>query len=113
MTAPTCGHLVGRGRKKRPCKITPDAGEEYCRMHIDHPERHVEAKKVTLHEHVNNAIKALGKIVEHDDEHKAADVIKAALGILDRTGHGPHQTISIEDTDAELNELLSRMRDGR
>jgi hypothetical protein len=110
--------MVGNGHKKRRlCKNKPADGGDYCRMHANHPERRVEASqaimRVTLHDHVENAVRALGHIVEHAEMFKAADVVKAALGILDRTGHGPRQTISIQDADAELNDLLSRMRDGR
>jgi hypothetical protein len=110
--APQCRHLVGNGRKKRPCKNKPVDDGDYCRVHVDHPDRRVEAAKVSLHEHVENAIRALGGIVAEPDQRKDADVIKAALGILDRTGHGPSQTFTVQGADERLDDLIrARRRD--
>ena len=37
---------------------------------------------------------------------KDADVIKAATAILDRTGHGPTSTVTVQDSDDRLNQIL-------
>lgn len=104
-----CRHLVGNGRQKRPCKNKPVDGD-YCRTHADHPERRIEAAKVSLHDYVQDAVKALGDVVK-DADAKDADVIKAALGILDRTGHGPAQTVTVHGSDERLDELIRARRD--
>lgn len=106
--AAQCQHMVGANRKKRPCK-NPAVDGSYCRMHVNHPERRIEQARVSLHEYVDDAIRALGRIVL--DGQKEADIIKAALGILDRTGHGPAQTVTMQGSDERLDELIRARRD--
>ena len=105
-----CGHLVGNGTNRRYCKVKPGPSG-YCHRHAKHPQRQVEAVTESLNDYVQDAIKALGKIVKNDGgDIREADIIKAALGILDRTGHGPAQTLTIEGSDERLNELIQRRR---
>ena len=67
-----------------------------------------------MHDYVDAAIRGLGRIVEAgaDDERdvKDADVIKAATAILDRTGHGPTSTVTVQDSDDRLNQILRERR---
>lgn len=105
---PHCLHIVGSKGKKRPCKNSASHGD-YCATHAYHPERRIEQSQVSLHEYVDDAIRALGRIVV--DGQKEADIIKAALGILDRTGHGPAQTVTMQGSDERLDELIRARRD--
>lgn len=106
--AQRCRHVVGRGRGRRPCKVRAGA-DGYCGRHADHPERRIEERGAALHDYVDAAVRTLGQIVEHDDEHRPADVIKAAIAILDRTGHGSRQTVTIDASDARLEQLLTEL----
>lgn len=103
-----CRHLVGNGHKKRPCKIDPVDGSDYCRVHINHPDRRVEAAQVSLHDFVQAAIRSLGHIVTDGERH--ADRVNAAKVILDRTGHGPSQTVTVQDSDERLEAILRARR---
>lgn len=103
-----CRHLVGNGHKKRPCKIAPVDGSEYCRVHVNHPDRRVEAVQVSLHDFVQAAIMSLGHIVEAGERH--ADRVNAAKAILDRTGYGPAQTVTVQDSDERLEAILRARR---
>lgn len=105
-----CHHLVAaRSEKAHPCRLPAIDGEKYCAKHIDHAARRVEQVTVSLHDYVQDAMRALGRVVVEGE--KDADVIKAALGILDRTGHGPSQTVNVADSDDRLNELLRIRRE--
>lgn len=111
-----CKHLVNGGSvvRRRECKNRAMAGSEYCSLHVNHPARRVEATKASLHDYVDAAIHGLGRIVQAatDDARdvKDADVIKAATAILDRTGHGPTSTVTVQDSDDRLNQILRERR---
>lgn len=102
-----CRHLVGNGHKKRLCKNPPVEGD-YCRTHANHPDRRVEAVQVSLHDFVQAAIMSLGHIVTDGERH--ADRVNAAKVILDRTGHGPAQTVTVQDSDERLEAILRARR---
>ena len=89
---------------KRQCKNRATPGSDYCTRHKDHPDRRVEAAKASLHDYVEDAVKSLGRVVKEGE--KDADVIKAAIAILDRTGHGPTSTVTVQDSDDRLNQIL-------
>lgn len=114
---PYCKHQVqphGVG-PKRACKNRAQPGSDYCGRHKDHPERRIENAKASLHDYVDSAIKALGRIVNDGNTDglrgvKDSDVIKASIAILDRTGNGPTSTVTVQDSDDRLNEILRARR---
>lgn len=110
MERPHCKHLVNGGSvgRRRQCKNRAQFGGDYCSLHANHPERRIEATRANLHDYVDAAIKALGRVVTEGE--KDADVIKASIAILDRTGHGPSATVTVQDSDARLNAILDARR---
>lgn len=113
MERPNCKHLVNNGSvgPRRECKLRPMAGSVYCPRHFDHPERAIEASKKSLTDYVDAAIRSLGRIVEDGTSQglrgvKDSDVIKAAIAILDRTGNGPTSTVTVQDSDDRLDQIL-------
>jgi hypothetical protein len=110
-----CLHLVqphGVG-PRRECKNRAMPGSEYCTRHVNHPERRIEKAKASLNDYVDAAIRGLGRIVQagaDNDDVKDADVIKAAIAILDRTGNGPTSTVTLQDSDNRLNQIISARR---
>lgn len=111
-----CKHQVqphGVG-PKRDCKKRAMPGSDYCGTHVNHPDRRIEAAKASLHDYVDTAIESLGRIVEDSVKYRGtvrdADAIKAAVAILNRTGHGPTSTVTIQDADERLNEILRARR---
>lgn len=111
-----CLHFVGTGANARQC-LHDATRDGYCTKHARHPERIRESAMASLHTHVDNAIDALGRIVADPDGGDAdfarhnSNQIKAAIAILDRTGHGPASSVSIEDGRAQLEALLAARRD--
>lgn len=119
MVRPHCKHMVKGGSvgPRRQCKNRAQAGSEYCARHVDHPERRIENTKASLNDYVDAAIKSLGRIVAdgakdwHDrPTMKDSDIIKAAIAILDRTGNGPTSTVTVQDSDERLNQILRDLR---
>jgi len=113
---PHCKHLVqphGVG-PKRECKNRAQPNSEYCTRHKDHPDRRIEAATASLHDYVDTAIRSLGQVVGDHVKHRGAvrdsDAIKAAVAILNRTGHGPTSTVTVQDADERLNEILRARR---
>lgn len=112
-----CKHKVqphGVG-PKRDCKNRAQNGTDYCGTHVDHPERRIEKTKASLNDYVDAAIRALGRIVKDGNSDglrgvKDSDVIKASIAILDRTGNGPTSTVTVQDSDDRLNEILNARR---
>jgi hypothetical protein len=110
-----CKHQVqphGVG-PRRECKNRAMPGAEYCTRHVSHPERRIEAAKASLNDYVDAAIRGLGRIVQagaDNDDVKDADVIKAAIAILDRTGNGPTSTVTLQDSDDRLNQIITARR---
>lgn len=112
-----CKHQVQPGGvgAKRDCKNRAQPGSDYCGRHKDHPDRRIESAKASLHDYVDAAMKSLGRIVEDGSKDGLAlrrdtDVIKAAVAILDRTGHGPASTVTVQDSDKRLDEILRARR---
>lgn len=111
-----CKHQVQPGGvgAKRDCKNRAQPGGDYCGTHVNHPDRRIEAATASLHDYVDTAIKSLGRIVEDSVKYRGtvrdADAIKAAVAILNRTGHGPTSTVTIQDADERLNEILRARR---
>lgn len=109
-----CKHQVQKGGAKRECKNRAMPGADYCTRHVNHPDRRIEAATASLHDYVDTAIKSLGRIVEDSVKYRGtvrdADAIKAAVAILNRTGHGPTSTVTIQDADERLNEILRARR---
>lgn len=100
-----CKHMVGGEHAKRRCGNVATVGD-YCGHHADHPERRVERTTVSLFDYVEAAMRALGTIVS-DESEKAADRVRAANSILDRTGHVPGQAITLQGANAQLDEKLN------
>jgi hypothetical protein len=110
-----CKHLVQPygGGPRRECKNRAAPGSDYCARHVNHPDRRVEATKASLNDFVDAAIRGLGRIVQagaDNDDVKDADVIKAAIAILDRTGNGPTSTVTLQDSDDRLNQIITARR---
>lgn len=107
-----CKHITEGGQHARAqCTHVATVGD-YCGLHVDHPQRHIEAAKVSLFDYVEAAMRALGTIVS-DTEEKAADRVRAANSILDRTGHVPGQAITLQGANAQLDEKLNALLAGR
>lgn len=103
-----CKHITDSAKSARAqCTNVATVGD-YCGRHVDHPQRDVERAKVSLFDYVEAAMRALGEIVS-DKEEKAADRVRAANSILDRTGHVPGQAITLQGANAQLDEKLNQI----
>lgn len=102
-----CMHLVGgqHGNKHR-CRNIATLGN-YCGQHATHPQRRIEAATVSLHDYVEDAMRALGQIVTEGE--KDADRVRAANSILDRTGYVPGQAITLSSANQQLDERLREL----
>lgn len=101
-----CKHITEGGQHARAqCTHIATVGD-YCGRHIEHPQRRIEHATVSLFDYVQAAMRALGQIVS-DEEEKAADRVRAANSILDRTGHVPGQAITLQGANANLDEKLN------
>lgn len=75
--------------------------------------QNIKAAKKRLLEMTEPAISALDDVVNtQQDEGPSSTVVRAALGILDRTGLGPTQTIEHGDSEATipLDSLSTKLR---
>jgi hypothetical protein len=101
-----CKHITDGGQHARAqCENVATVGD-YCGRHVEHPQRHIERTTVSLFDYVQDAMRALGTIVS-DESEKAADRVRAANSILDRTGHVPGQAITLQGANAQLDEKLN------
>lgn len=101
-----CLHITDGGQHARAqCTNVATVGD-YCGRHVEHPQRRIERATVSLFDYVQDAMQALGSIVK-DPEEKAADRVRAANSILDRTGHVPGQAITLQGANANLDEKLN------
>lgn len=101
-----CLHITDGGQHARAqCTNIATVGD-YCGRHVEHPQRRIEHATVSLFDYVQDAMRALGTIV-NDPEEKAADRVRAANSILDRTGHVPGQAITLQGANANLDEKLN------
>lgn len=101
-----CLHITDGGQHARAqCTNVATVGD-YCGRHVEHPQRHIERSTVSLFDYVEAAMRALGTIVSNEEE-KAADRVRAANSILDRTGHVPGQAITLQGANANLDEKLN------
>lgn len=106
MSEHQCQHITEGGQHARAqCTNVATVGD-YCGRHVDHPQRQIDKAKVSLFDYVEDAMRALGTIVK-DPEEKAADRVRAANSILDRTGHVPGQAITLQGANAQLDEKLN------
>lgn len=107
-----CKHIVGGGShpRRRQCTNTATYGD-YCGVHHNHPERRIEQTKISLHDYVEDAMRALGEIVT--DGEKDADRVRAANSILDRTGYIPGQAITLTAANQQLDDRLRELLDDR
>lgn len=107
-----CKHITDGGQHARAqCTNVATVGD-YCGRHVEHPQRKIERATVSLFDYVEDAMRALGSIVS-DPEEKAADRVRAANSILDRTGHVPGQAITLQGANAQLDEKLNALLAGR
>lgn len=101
-----CKHITDGGQHARAqCTNVATVGD-YCGRHVEHPQRQVERATVSLFDYVEAAMRALGTIVSNPEE-KAADRVRAANSILDRTGHVPGQAITLQGANAQLDDKLN------
>lgn len=101
-----CLHITEGGQHARAqCTNVATVGD-YCGLHVEHPQRRIEHATVSLFDYVQAAMRALGEIVSNQEE-KAADRVRAANSILDRTGHVPGQAITLQGANANLDEKLN------
>lgn len=101
-----CLHILDGGQHARAqCTNIATVGD-YCGRHVEHPQRRIEHATVSLFDYVQAAMRALGEIVSNEEE-KAADRVRAANSILDRTGHVPGQAITLQGANANLDEKLN------
>lgn len=101
-----CKHITDSAKSARTqCTNVATVGD-YCGRHVDHPQRQIERTTVSLFDYVEAAMRALGTIVSDENE-KAADRVRAANSILDRTGHVPGQAITLQGANAQLDEKLN------
>jgi len=101
-----CLHITDGGQHARAqCTNVATVGN-YCGRHVEHPQRRIEHATVSLFDYVQAAMRALGEIVSNEEE-KAADRVRAANSILDRTGHVPGQAITLQGANANLDEKLN------
>lgn len=106
-----CLHIVSANdHAKRQCGNMRTVGD-YCGLHATHPQRRIEQSKISLHDFVEDAMRALGEIVT--DGEKDADRVRAANSILDRTGYIPGQAITLTAANAQLDERLRELLNDR
>lgn len=113
---PQCAKIVGATASRRRQCSRPAVKGDYCTQHASIPDPR--AVKASLYEHVDKAIDALGQIVatlepgDADAARHDNNRIKAAIAILDRTGHGPSHTVKVDDIRREIEAELGNDDDG-
>lgn len=108
------GRLLCRARnsRKEDCKAPAVAGLLVCTKHGALAPNARRAAKQRLSDLVDSSISVLKGILEADgieDMPKDADRLRAAGMVLDRTGHGPAQTIDLGDVKHQLYERMLAM----
>lgn len=109
------GRLLCRARnsRKEDCKAPAVAGLLVCTKHGALAPNARRAAKQRLADLVDSSISVLKGILEADgieDMPKDADRLRAAGMVLDRTGHGPAQTIDLGDVKHQLYERMLAMQ---
>lgn len=108
------GRLLCKAKKSTNgelCQAAATAGLLVCRKHGALAPNAKRAARARLAELVDPSVKVLKDIIEADglnpeDRPKDADRLRAVTIVLDRTGHGPGQTIQINDVKEELYRKL-------
>lgn len=107
---PQCAKVIGEtASRRRQCSRRAVKGD-YCTQHAQIPDPR--AVKASLYDHVDSAIEALGQIVaevepgDADAARHNNNRIKAAMAILDRTGHGPTHTVKVDEIRREIEAEL-------
>lgn len=80
------------------CGNPPMIGQEVCRMHGGSSPQAKNAARRRLNALAEPAVSLLSRILEDDRDLKAGDKerIRAAIAVLDRTGHGPSAKVEME-----------------
>lgn len=106
---------IGGANKYAKRRCTHAAVEDgYCRRHASHPERRNERALALIWEHRNQmAEQILNELsqISLNPEESTGDRIRAAIGYLDRTGHGPNQAMSDEEAARVARATIDLMRD--
>lgn len=109
-----CLHESGADKHaKRQC-TRPPTKDGYCTQHAAHPQRRNERALALVWEHRNQMAEQL--LTELADiglnaEETTGDRIRAAIGYLDRTGHGPNQAMSEEEAARIARATIDLLRD--
>lgn len=105
-----CVKIVGEtASRRRRCSRDAVKGN-YCTQHAG--TRDPRAAKASLYDYLDQAIKAVGEIAANPNPGDADSAshdrnrIKAAIAILDRTGHGPSHTVKVDDIRREIEEEI-------
>lgn len=79
-------------------------GQKICMVHGGKAPQNLKAAKRRLLEMTEPAIAALDDVIntQQDNEGPSSTVVRAALGVLDRTGLGPTQTIEHGNNEATI-----------
>lgn len=108
-----CRHESGADKHaKRQCTRTPTK-DGYCTYHGAHPQRRNERALALVWEHRNEmAEQLLTELAEIGlNAESTGDRIRAAIGYLDRTGHGPNQAMSEEEASRIARATIDLIRD--
>lgn len=88
------------------CKKAAIKGHHYCPSHGGSLPTVRRSAKERLLELVDPALAALHKVLSNENAEDSVKV-RAALGILDRTGHGPGQTVTVQTS--KWDELIDEL----
>lgn len=106
-----CGqvHRACRGHTKhgpnagKPCGANPRIGQFVCIKHGGNHPAQIKSAKQRLLELVDPALATLYKVLTSDADDSVK--VRAALGILDRTGYGPGATLNVQSS--KFDEMLA------
>lgn len=89
-----------------PCKMPAIRGGTVCLVHGGNSALAQKTAKLRLLALVEPALDALHYAMEQAKiDRDWANVIKAALGLLDRSGHGTHSTITLQEEATPLEDM--------
>ncbi len=92
-----CTAKISDGTRR--CKKTPMLGQRVCRSHGGASPQARRSARQRLMELAEPAVEALRVALESDD---IRAIIRAAVVVLDRTGHHPRQHVEVEDVTDHL-----------
>ncbi|KKK05546.1 hypothetical protein [Micromonospora sp. HK10] len=90
---------TAENRHGEPCELAPIKGGTVCHKHGGSARQVKNAARRRLNALAEPAVALLSRILEDDRDLKAGDKerIRAAIAVLDRTGHGPSAKVEMEE----------------